>query len=88
MKERYEKPDITDQETLEPTSGATDMLSSEPWLPFTPPGKIPYTGGEEVTGPIVAAFGAVIVVGGSLVSWFSRRGARKSSGNDDDVSHG
>lgn len=87
MKEHYEKPDITDQEKLDATSGAQDMLPyGDPYLPFTPSGNVPYTGGQEVTGSLAAAFGAVIAAGGSLVGWFSRRGARKSSRNDEDVS--
>lgn len=88
MKEKYEKPDVTDQEKLDATSGAQNMLPYEPYLPFTPSGNVPYTGGQDVTfaGPIIAAFSAVIAAGGSMVGWFSRRGARKSSRNDEDVS--
>lgn len=92
MKEKYEKPDITDQEKLDATSGAQAMQPyGESYLAFHDPGKVasgnvPYTGGQEVTGSLAAAFGAVIAAGGSLVGWFSRRGARKSSRNDEDVS--
>jgi hypothetical protein len=78
MKEKYEKPDITDQEKLDATSGADNMLPYDPYLGFHP-GNVPYTGGNEATGPIVVALGALVAAGGSLVSRLSRRKARESS---------
>lgn len=89
MKEHYEKPDITDQEKLDATSGAqAAMPYGEEYLGFHDPGSVPYTGGQDVTavGPIVAAFSAVVAAGGSLVGWISRRGVRKSLRHDEDTS--
>ena len=89
MKAKYEKPDLTEQETLEATSGASDMLPYEPFLPFTPSGTLPSTGGDPVkptspVGPMAVAFGGLLAAGGALVGWLSRRGARDAAPNEDD----
>jgi hypothetical protein len=84
MKEKYEKPDITEQEKLEATSGANDMMAYDPYLGFHP-GNVPYTGGNEAsfTGPLLVVVGAVVAAGGSLVGWLTRRGAREASRNEE-----
>jgi hypothetical protein len=81
-KEKYEKPEITDQEKLDATSGANDMLPYDPYLPFTP---YPYTGGNEAsfTGPVVVVLGALVAAGSSVAGWLFRRGARESSKHED-----